>query len=195
LPAIRIASPGFASATASRIADIIRFRETIRAFNVSADATGFTTPGGMYKPNNLQLDFGRAFYQEHAKDIIHELVDLSGRSAIIQPAAQDFSEFGDVLDKMLRGAWNDGRERLKVFRAIRDMFLSDWGERGRMFDQFNGTPLNTIRMLTMMRTEFQPNGPMTAFAREVCGIPLVEGQGSVKEQVAAYVHAQDVRSD
>jgi hypothetical protein len=50
-------------------------------------------------------------------------------------------------------------------------------------------------MLTMMRTEFQPNGPMTAFAREVCGVPLVEGQGTVKEQVAAYVQAQDVRND
>ena len=182
-------------ATASRIADIIRFRETIRAFNVAADATGFTTPGGMYKPNNILLDFGRAYYQQHAKDIIHELVDLSGRSAIIQPAAADFEEFGDVLNPMLRGAWADGKERLKVFRTIRDMFLSDWGERGRMFDQFNGTPLNTIRMLTMMRTEFQPNGPMTAFAREVCGVPLVEGQGTVKEQVAAYVQAQDVKSD
>ena len=75
------------------------------------------------------------------------------------------------------------------------MFLSDWGDRGRMFDQFNGTPLNTIRMLTMHRTEFQPNGPMTAFAREVCGIPLVEGQGTVKEQVAAYVKAQDVKTE
>lgn len=182
-------------ATASRIADIIRFRETIRAFRVAAEATGFTTPGGMYKPNNIQLDFGRAFYQEHSKDIINELIDLSGRSAIIQPAASDFGEFGDLLDKMLRGAWNDGKQRLKVFRVIRDMFLSDWGDRGRMFDQFNGTPLNTIRMLTMHRTEFQPNGPMTAFAREVCGIPLVEGQGTVKEQVAAYVQAQDVKTD
>jgi len=177
-------------ATAARIADIIRFRETIRAFNVAADETGFTTPGGMYKPNNILLDFGRAFYQQHAKDIIHELVDLSGRSAIIQPAAQDFDRFG-VLATMFQGAWKDGRDRLKVFRIVRDMFLSDWGDRGRMFDQFNGTPLNTIRMLTMMRTEFHPNGPLTAFAREVCGIPLVEGQESVKAQIAAYAKAQD----
>jgi 4-hydroxyphenylacetate 3-monooxygenase/chlorophenol-4-monooxygenase component 2 len=61
-----------------------------------------------------------------------------------------------------------------------------------MFDQFNGTPLNTIRLLTMMRTEFHPNGPLTAYAREVCGIPLVEGQITVKQQVADYVRAQDV---
>lgn len=178
--------------TSSRIADVIRFRETIRAFIVASDDTGFTTPGGMYKPNNIFLDFGRAYYQEHAKDILNEMVDLSGRSAIIQPAAQDFESFGPVLDSMLKGAWKSGIDRLKVFRVIRDMFLTDWGGRGRMFDQFNGTPLNTIRMLTMMRTEFQPNGPMTAFAREVCGIPMIEGQSTVKQRIADYVRAQDV---
>ena len=32
---------------------------------------------------------------------------------------------GDLLDTMLRGAWNDGKQRLKEFRVIRDMFLSD----------------------------------------------------------------------
>jgi 3,5,6-trichloropyridin-2-ol/2,4,6-trichlorophenol monooxygenase len=179
-------------ATASRIADVIRFRETIRAFIVASDDTGFVTPGGMYKPNNLFLDFGRAFYQEHSKDILNEIVDLSGRSAIIQPAEGDFGQFGDVLGTMLKGAWKNGHDRLKVFRVIRDMLLSDWGARGRMFDQFNGTPLNTIRILTMMRTEFHPNGPLTAFAREVSGIPLVEGQSTVQQQVAGYVRAQDV---
>jgi 3,5,6-trichloropyridin-2-ol/2,4,6-trichlorophenol monooxygenase len=120
------------------------------------------------------------------------LLDLSGRSAIIQPSAADFEEFGSVLDTMLKGAWNSGHDRLKVFRVIRDILLTDWGGRARMFDQFNGTPLNTIRFLTMMRTEYHPNGPLTAFAREVCGIPLVEGQITVKQHVADYVRAQDV---
>ena len=179
-------------ATASRIADVIRFRETIRAFNVASDDAGFLTPGGMYKPNNIFLDFGRAYYQENGQDLANELLDLSGRSAIIQPSAADFREFGSVLDTMLKGAWNSGHDRLKLFRVIRDILLTDWGGRARMFDQFNGTPLNTIRFLTMMRTEFQPNGPLTAYAREVCGIPLVEGQITVKQQVADYVRAQDV---
>ena len=62
-------------ATASRIADVIRFRETIRAFIVASDDTGFLTPGGTYKPNNIFLDFGRAYYQENAKDLANELLD------------------------------------------------------------------------------------------------------------------------
>jgi aromatic ring hydroxylase len=178
-------------ATASRIADILRFRETLRAFLIAANETGFTTPSGMYKPNNIFLDFGRAFYQEQSNAIMHELVDLSGRNALVQPAAKDFNEFGEILDAMLKGAWKSGRDRLKVFRVIRDMFLTEWSGRSRMFDQFNGTPLNAIRMLTMMRTEFSPNGPLTAFAREVCGIPLIEGQSSVRQQIVDYVRAQD----
>jgi aromatic ring hydroxylase len=182
-------------ATAARIADIIRFRETLRAFLIAANETGFITPGGMYKPNNVMLDFGRGYYQEHANAIMHELVDLSGRSALIQPAASDFEEFGAILDPMLKGAWTSGRERLKVFRVIRDMFLSEWAGRSRMFDQFNGTPIQAIRMLTMMRTEFSPNGPLTAFAREVCGIDLVEGQVSARQQIVDYVRAQDAKTD
>jgi aromatic ring hydroxylase len=181
-------------ATAARIADIIRFRETLRAFLIAADDTGFTTPGGMYKPNNVFLDFGRAFYQEHANAIMHELVDLSGRSALIQPAEKDFVQYGAILDSMLRGAWKSGRDRLKVFRVVRDMFLTDWAGRSRMFDQFNGTPLNTIRMLTMMRTEFSPNGPLTAFAREVAGIAPVPGQEEIERPVADYARAQDAKT-
>ena len=138
------------------------------------------------------VDFGRGYYQENGQDLANELVDLSGRSAIIQPSAADFREFGPVLDAMLKGAWKSGNDRLKLFRVVRDMLLTDWGSRGRMFDQFNGTPLNTIRLLTMTRTEYHPNGPLTAYAREVCGIPLVEGQITVKQQVADYVRAQDV---
>jgi len=38
--------------------------------------------------------------------------------------------------------------------VIRDLYLSDWGGRLFMFENFNGTPLQTIRSLTMLRAEF-----------------------------------------
>jgi aromatic ring hydroxylase len=181
-------------AVASRIADIIRFKESVLAHLVAADETGFVTPGGMYKPNNIMFDFGRAHYHEHVGHFANELLDLSGRSAILQPGEGDWERFGDVLETTLRGAWTSGRERLKVFRVVRDLFLTDWAGRGRMFDMFNGTPLNTIRLLTLHRTEYDPNGPLTAFARETCGIPLVEGQSTVMDQIADYARAQDART-
>lgn len=178
-------------AVAARIADIIRFKESVLAHLVAADETGFVTPNGMYKPNNIMFDFGRAYFHENVNGFANELLDLSGRSSIMQPGDGDWEQFGDVLDATLRGAWENGRERLKVFRVVRDLLLTDWGSRGRMFDMFNGTPLNTIRLLTLHRTEYDPNGPLTAFARETCGIPLVAGQHTVREQIADYARAQD----
>ena len=38
----------------------VRFRETCRAFTIAAEETGFMSPGGLYKPNNIFVDFGRA---------------------------------------------------------------------------------------------------------------------------------------
>ena len=38
-----------------------------------------------------------------------------------------------------------------------------------MFEKFNGTPLYLINLLTMQRTEYQVDGPLTELAREVLG--------------------------
>ena len=50
---------------------------------VASEELGFLTPGGHYKPNILIYDFGRALYLENFSEMIYELVDLSGRSALI----------------------------------------------------------------------------------------------------------------
>ncbi len=44
-----------------------------------------------------------------------------------------------------------------------------WGGRHEMFEKFNGTPLYLINLLTMQRTEYQVDGPLTEFARAVLG--------------------------
>ena len=38
-----------------------------------------------------------------------------------------------------------------------------------MFEKFNGTPLYLINLLTMQRTEYQVDGPLTGLARSVWG--------------------------
>ena len=157
---------------------MLRFKESVLAHLIAADETGFVTPNGMYKPNNIMFDFGRAYYHENVKRFANELLDLSGRSAIMQPADQDWEQLrrrprSDAAGRLAETVANG----CSVFRVVRDLLLTDWGSRrSRMFDMFNGTPLNTIRLLTMQRTEYDPNGPLTAFARQICGIPLVAGQ-------------------
>ena len=154
-----------------RVADIVRFREAIRAHLIAAEDTGFTTPGGLYKPNNLLFDFGRAYYNENAPGFVQELIDLAGRGPMMIPAEADWKipELQEWLQPLMRGPAGDD-DKLKVFRVIRDLFMTDWGRRNALFDQFNGTPLTAIRFLTMMRAEYQADGPITEFAREVCGL-------------------------
>jgi 4-hydroxyphenylacetate 3-monooxygenase len=76
------------------------------------------------------------------------------------------------------------------------MFLSDWGDRITVFENFNGTPLLAVRMLTMARAEMSPTGPMTDLARKICGIqPAIEdGLNTGYAEQADYARRQDART-
>ena len=74
---------------------------------------------------------------------------------------------------------------------IRDLYLSDWGGRLFMFENFNGTPLMAIRSLTMQRAEFSGAGHYAKLAREVCGIELKQDTASEYSTSAGYARAQD----
>src|SRR3546814_990547 len=60
----------------TQLAELIRFRETCRAFMIAAEETGFATPGGLFKPNNIYIDFGRAHYLENQHKMVNTLIDF-----------------------------------------------------------------------------------------------------------------------
>ncbi|MBN8965160.1 MAG: hypothetical protein J0H89_07210, partial [Rhizobiales bacterium] len=66
----------------------------------------------------------------------------------------------------------------------------DWGSRLFMFENFNGTPLQTLLSLTMKRAEFTGSGPFAEFARNVCGITAKSTMTEYKA-TADYAKAQD----
>ena len=59
-----------------------------------------------------------------------------------------------------------------------------------MFENFNGTPLQTLLSLTMKRAEFTGAGPFAEFARKVCGIETRDTMTEYKATVD-YAKAQD----
>jgi aromatic ring hydroxylase len=191
----------------SQLADLVRFRETCRAFMIAAEETGFYTPGGLYKPNNIFVDFGRAYYLENVHDMINTLIDFCGRGVVVTPTKADFDDpyIGPKLEEALRGTHISARDRTKIFRVIQDRFLSEYGARQEMFEKFNGTPLYLIRLLTMQRTEYQVDGPLTELAREVVGLGDTEELAKRAEEAERrshyasaryqpeYARAQDIR--
>ena len=104
--------------------------------------------------------------------MVHELIDLCGRSAIMFPTEQQWQDpaLRPWFEKLNKGATGEAYDRVKIARVIRDLYLTDWGSRLFMFENFNGTPLQTLLSLTMKRAEFTGSGPLAAFARKVCGI-------------------------
>src|SRR5439155_25193711 len=82
-------------------------------------------------------------------------------------------------------------DRIKIGRVVRDLYLSDWGGRLFMFENFNGTPLQAIRTLTMQRAEFSGSGPYARFARKICGIEIESGKTTEYKIAADYARAQD----
>src|SRR3546814_1123276 len=94
----------FPYTTLFRSAELIRFRETCRAFMIAAEETGFATPGGLFKPNNIYIDFGRAHYLENQHKMVNTLIDFCGRGAVIQPTKRELDDpyIGPKLAEALR---------------------------------------------------------------------------------------------
>ena len=67
------------------------------------------------------------------------------------------------LEKLNKGAIGEPYDRIKIARVIRDLYLTDWGGRLFMFENFNGTPLGTLLSLTMKRAEFTGDGAVCGF--------------------------------
>lgn len=153
----------------SQLADLVRFRETCKAFAIAAEETGFTTAGGLFKPNNIYVDLGRAHYLENIHNAVNQLIEFCGRGVVMSPTKADFDHpfLGPKLEEALRGTSISARDRVSIFRQISERYLTQWGARHEMFEKFNGTPLYLVRLLTMQRTEYQVDGPLTDLARQV----------------------------
>ena len=180
-------------AVQTRVAKLVGFHQAMIAHVVAAEDLGFHTPGGHYKPNILIYDFGRALYLEHFPSMIYELLDLCGRSALIFPTEGQWQDanLAPWLKRLSTGPAGQPHDRIKIGRVIRDLFLSDWGGRLFMFENFNGTPLQAIRTLTMQRAEFSGAGPYARFARQVCGIEFERDKATEYKAAADYARAQD----
>ena len=74
---------------------------------------------------------------------------------------------------------------------IRDLYLTDWGSRLFMFENFNGTPLQTLLSLTMKRAEFTVRGRSPSLPAAVVGIETKCDAITEYKTVADYAKAQD----
>ncbi len=179
-------------AVQTRLAKIIAFQQTTYAHVLAAEDQGFYTPGGLFKPDIQLFNWGRVYFLQNYGAIVNELIDLCGRSAIMFPTERQWTEpsMRQWFEKLNKGATGEAYDRIKIARVIRDLYLTDWGSRLFMFENFNGTPLQTLLSLTMKRAEFSGNGRLAGFARKVCGIEAKDIMTEYKA-TSDYAKAQD----
>ena len=154
------------------------------------------TAGGLYKPNNIFVDFGRAYYLENQHKMVNMLIDFCGRGVVIQPTKRELDDpyIGPKLAGGAEGlARSARRDRIRIFRQISERYLTEWGARHEMFEKFNGTPLYLIKLLTMQRTEYQVDGPLTELARDVLGFGDTAELGRRAEEAEQASHYANVR--
>lgn len=178
---------GNAPIVASVITDMIRFRETCRAFTLASEAEPIVTPGGLYKTHNLFMDFGRAYYLENVNKMVDSLIELCGRGIVIQPHWKDFDhpEWGPRIEGALKGPDMGARERTMIFKFIHERFLTAYGSRHELFERFNGTPLFVLRLLTRNRLDYSIDGPLTELARTAIGLGALTEMGDTRRAAAA----------
>jgi len=180
-------------AVQSRLAKIIGFQQSVYAHVIAAEDLGFYTPGGLYKPNIQLFNWGRVYFLQQFGSMIHELIDLCGRSALMFPTEAQWQDpaMRPWFERLNNGPTGTPYDRIKLARVIRDLYLTDWGGRLYMFENFNGTPLQTLLSLTLKRAEFTGAGPFAAFARKVAGIDVKQDQATEYKTTADYAKAQD----
>ena len=180
-------------AVQARLARIIGFQQSTYAHVLASEDQGFYTPGGLYKPDIQLFNWGRVYFLQNLGPMVDELIDLCGRSAIMFPTEKQWEnpQMRPWFEKLNKGASGEAYDRIKIARVIRDLYLTDWGSRLFMFENFNGTPLQTLLSLTMKRAEFTGSGPFAEFARRVVGIETKCDQMTEYKTVADYAKAQD----
>lgn len=179
-------------AVQQRLAKIVGFQQTTFAHVLAAEDQGFYTPGGLYKPDVQLFNWGRVYFLQNFGFMIDELIDLCGRSALMFPTQKQWDDpkMRPWFEKLNKGSNGEPFDRVKIGRVIRDLYLTAWGGRLFMFENFNGTPLQTLLSLTMKRAEFTGAGPLASFARKVVGLEAKQGETEYKS-TADYAKAQD----
>src|SRR4029077_3170000 len=79
-------------AVQARLARIIGFSQSVAAHVIASEDRGFFTPGGLYKPDIQLFNWGRVYFLEHFGAVMHELIDLCGRAAVMFPTEQQWQD-------------------------------------------------------------------------------------------------------
>jgi len=144
------------------LANIMRYRETIRAFIRTAEVDAVIMRGGVAMPNPTALMVGHMYAVEHYPNLHQSLIELSGQGILMTPGLVDYGneELRDSIDKSFAGSNVQMENRIRVFKLAWDLACSSFASRQLLFELFNG------RNLTRNRLDFLRSLDLSLYAEQ-----------------------------
>jgi aromatic ring hydroxylase len=151
------------------LADIMVYRETLRAFIQAAEANPVYSPSGLALPNPTTELAGRIYSIERYPQMLQIIRELCGSGLLMAPTQADLShpEIGLHLRRHVVGQDEHGTERLHLLKLAWDYACDAFGSRQLLFEMYNVGSLatNKQRLATTYDTR-----SCTALARDLAGI-------------------------
>lgn len=141
----------------SKIAEIIYYLESMRAFARASEVDAALNPWGVMTPAWPPLDAARNMFTSMYPRMI-EILQLLGASGMMaRPTQADLeSPLRPVIEKYFQAAQADAVDRIKLFRLAWDAALSSFGSRQVIYERFFfGDPVR-MQMATFASYDRQP---------------------------------------
>jgi 4-hydroxyphenylacetate 3-monooxygenase len=132
------------------LADIARYRETIRAFVRAAEAEAITSETGIVMPRPHLLAVGHMYAVEHHHRLREIVLGIAGQSVLMAPSVADQC----LMDLPSPGHGGEDEARRRIFRLGWDLAGGAFAGRQYMFETFNGRDLTRNRLSFVERYDF-----------------------------------------
>ncbi|MFH0860372.1 MAG: 4-hydroxyphenylacetate 3-hydroxylase family protein [Candidatus Altiarchaeota archaeon] len=113
-----------------KIARLVYHNQICWACGIAGSVNGTKTESGAYFPDMGLVNIGKLHSGESFHEEFHLLQDIAGGLTVTLPSKEDYEnpEIRGYMDKYLKGADNiSTRDRINLFRFIKDLTASDFG--------------------------------------------------------------------
>jgi aromatic ring hydroxylase len=150
-------------------ADVMVYRETLRAFNQAAEAHPVRSPSGLALPNPTTALAGRIVSIERYPQILQLIREICGSGLLMAPGQADLHhpEIGPHLHRWVVGQDEEGGERLRLLKLAWDYACDSFGSRQLLFEMYNVGSLATNKQLLASTYD---TSPCVSLARGLAGI-------------------------
>jgi 4-hydroxyphenylacetate 3-monooxygenase len=119
-----------------KVAEIIQYLETMRAFLRAAEADAALDQWGVMTPSWPPLDAARNMFPRMYPRMVEIIQQLGASGLMAIPAVEGSDRYTQAVERYFQAARADARERIRLFRLAWDVAVSAFGGRQVLYERF-----------------------------------------------------------